>query len=88
VDDAQVKEFTKYGRIVGHEDCFKKWAREVVVHICKKERAERGSIKNEIDTEPVWDRNCSNCETSPVVRCTGLCGPCTFGEAETANGNW
>lgn len=24
---------------------------------------------------------CENCGTSPVVSLTGLCGPCTFGEA-------
>ncbi len=39
-------------------------------------------------TEPDWGRACSVCEATPVVPVTGLCGPCTFGEAETANGNW
>lgn len=33
-------------------------------------------------------RKCGNCEASPVVNVTGLCGPCTFGEADTADGNW
>ena len=38
--------------------------------------------------EPDWTRTCTNCEATPVVPCTGLCGPCTFGESETADGNW
>lgn len=35
-----------------------------------------------------WTRGCSNCGATPVVNATGLCGPCTFGEAATAGGNW
>ena len=31
---------------------------------------------------------CEVCGANPVVRATGLCGPCTFGEADTADGNW
>jgi hypothetical protein len=34
------------------------------------------------------DAPCEVCGARPVVRATGLCGPCTFGEAETAGGNW
>ncbi len=37
---------------------------------------------------PDWARRCSNCGERPIVPCTGLCGPCTFGEAETVGGNW
>lgn len=45
--------------------------------------------KNEKPTgEPDWTRGCSTCGAKPVVKETGLCGPCTFGEAETAGGNW
>lgn len=43
---------------------------------------------NDPRTKPDWSRGCENCQARPVVPCTGLCGPCTFGEAETANGNW
>lgn len=32
--------------------------------------------------------NCEVCGASPVVPITGMCGPCTFGEADTAGGNW
>lgn len=35
-----------------------------------------------------WTRGCEVCGAKPVVNVTGLCGPCTFGEAETINGNW
>jgi len=28
-----------------------------------------------------YTRRCENCDASPVVSLTGLCGPCTFGEA-------
>ena len=40
------------------------------------------------NTAPDWSRKCENCGATPVVPITGMCGPCTFGEAETANGNW
>ena len=32
---------------------------------------------------------CDSCENETVlVDDVGLCGPCCFGEADTANGNW
>ncbi len=40
------------------------------------------------ETEPDWMSNCENCGESPIVPATGMCGPCTFGEAATAGGNW
>lgn len=40
------------------------------------------------DIEPDWSRCCSNCGAAPIVPVTGMCGPCTFGEAETAGGEW
>jgi ribosomal protein L37E len=38
--------------------------------------------------KPNWEKECENCGAKPVVPLTGMCGPCTFGEAETARGNW
>ncbi len=39
--------------------------------------------------EKDWCRACANCGELPTVKGgIGLCGPCTFGEAETAGGNW
>ncbi len=35
-----------------------------------------------------WTRGCQNCDQKPVVNMTGLCGPCTWGESDTINGNW
>jgi len=46
-----------------------------------------GKVKNK-DTEPDWNTPCLNCGAKPIVPCTGLCGPCTFGEADTSGGNW
>lgn len=38
--------------------------------------------------EPDWSKKCEVCGATPVHPQTGLCGPCTFGEADTAGGNW
>lgn len=38
--------------------------------------------------EKDWDTPCQNCGQLPTVHPTALCGPCCFGEAETAGGNW
>lgn len=35
-----------------------------------------------------WHGECAVCGSSPLVDGTDLCGPCCFGEAETAGGNW
>ena len=40
------------------------------------------------DTKLDWDGKCEVCGASPIVPITGMCGPCTFGEAETAGGDW
>ena len=40
------------------------------------------------ENRPDWSGKCEVCEQSPIVPATGMCGPCTFGEASTANGNW
>jgi hypothetical protein len=44
--------------------------------------------KKDKRTNPDWKKKCSNCGASPIVPITGLCGPCTFGESDTANGEW
>jgi hypothetical protein len=40
------------------------------------------------DCDPDWTRKCESCGASPVMPATGMCGPCTFGEANTAGGEW
>lgn len=38
--------------------------------------------------EPDWGHACEVCGARPVHPVTGMCGPCTFGDAETVGGNW
>lgn len=40
------------------------------------------------DDGPDYTTKCIVCGAVPVVPATGMCGPCTFGEASTAGGNW
>ena len=40
------------------------------------------------DYEPDYMKACENCETSPIVPVSGLCGPCHWGMAGTIDGNW
>jgi hypothetical protein len=49
--------------------------------------ADPTTLENE-DTRPDWSTPCDNCGDIPTMTCTGLCGPCTFGEADTHGGNW
>jgi len=49
------------------------------------------SIREMADKEAFekdWETPCDNCGETPTVKATGLCGPCSFGEEETAGGNW
>ena len=39
-------------------------------------------------TDPDWEGTCENCGETPIVPITGLCGPCTWGDASTVGGNW
>lgn len=48
--------------------------------------ATQGDAKKK--TTPDWTKACSVCGQTPIVPDTGMCGPCTFGEADTAGGNW
>jgi hypothetical protein len=52
------------------------------------EKPEAGDWACEKCSGPDWSGKCEVCDASPIVPLTGLCGPCTFGEAETAGGNW
>ena len=70
----------------------KKWDK-VTCHACLKLRPvvqERkgGCGGGDPRTEPDYSGSCEVCGQSPIVPATGMCGPCTFGEAETAGGNW
>jgi hypothetical protein len=56
----------------------------------KKDRIKKKpeDLTNEEAFAVDWTRKCQVCEQTPVVNATGLCGPCTFGEAATIGGNW
>jgi len=41
-----------------------------------------------VDLEPDWTTKCEICGEVPIMPATGMCGPCTTGEADTAGGNW
>lgn len=45
-------------------------------------------VKKNPEIEPDWTRKCEICGQTPILPVTGMCGPCTFGEADTAGGNW
>ena len=51
-------------------------------------REKQSTQKRDPATAPDWTGNCLICGESPIVPATGMCGPCTFGEAETVGGNW
>jgi len=44
--------------------------------------------RDALDDAPNWEVECETCGQKPTVGSTGLCGPCCFGEADTAGGNW
>jgi hypothetical protein len=54
----------------------------------RKKKLKENAKKHEEDMEPDWKGKCEVCGASPIVPLTGMCGPCTFGDAETAGGNW
>ena len=50
--------------------------------------AEAGEEAAEAAFAKDWTKGCFVCGEKPVVASTEMCGPCTFGEAATAGGNW
>lgn len=60
----------------------------------KQRRHKREAQKQEPDTKQLadgdkdWNTSCICCGEVPTVHPTGLCGPCCWGESETAGGNW
>jgi hypothetical protein len=54
----------------------------------KDKQAKAARIKTLKDGDKNWDTPCQNCDALPTVYPFDLCGPCCFGEAETAGGNW
>lgn len=77
--DAEVERLTKeYPKFLWYvEACYKHKG----FHVIRKD-------KEKENTEPDWTGKCENCGASPIVPATGMCGPCTFGDADTVDGNW
>lgn len=63
-------------------------ARAKITHAGLSEIAITIDDESSEGTEPDWSGACEVCGASPVVPVTGLCGPCTFGEAGTVDGSW
>lgn len=56
---------------------------------CVTCRAVRRAEKKDVGEEGKVFGRCDVCQNETIlVAETGMCGPCTFGEAETVNGNW
>jgi hypothetical protein len=54
----------------------------------RSERKKRAKTRTADPFGKNWEGKCQVCDRSPTVNATGLCGPCTWGEADTAGGNW
>lgn len=46
------------------------------------------AVRRVTEDTPDWSRTCESCGDTPVHPVSGMCGPCTFGEASTAGGDW
>lgn len=51
----------------------------------KQIRSQQPKLK---DGDKDWSTPCQNCDQLPTVSPTDLCGPCCWGDASTAGGNW
>lgn len=56
------------------------------VSLCEVCATRKGKTDDHV--KPDWTKKCVVCGATPIVPMAGMCGPCTFGEAETAGGNW
>ena len=71
------------------DDCINNPAKQGVHTVQKMpDGSLRRGRKETADAEPDYTRSCIVCGASPVLPATGMCGPCTFGEADTIDGNW
>jgi len=59
-----------------------------VCRVCYKKAMVKKIRQTEIMAEKDWKTKCIVCGQVPTMRATEMCGPCTFGEAETIGGNW
>lgn len=57
-------------------------------NLAARERTPDVLERGDPQVEPDWSVGCEVCGQKPTLPLTGMCGPCTFGEAETVGGNW
>jgi len=50
----------------------------------KRARVAKARSATEPGMQPDWTGKCDVCGQQPIVPLTGMCGPCSFGEAEAA----
>lgn len=68
-------------------NCNRRFATEVDLN--NHQRAKhRIQTPTNVDAEPDWEGECEVCGASPIVPLTGMCGPCSFGQASAIGGNW
>jgi len=58
------------------------------LHDKMQQEMQAGPDPGDEQVQPDWTKKCEVCGETPIVPLTGMCGPCTFGEADTAGGNW
>lgn len=80
-------------KLEGKEVSEKKWreaekGKENLTKYGKRTRRKRHKKDLSESAIPDWTGQCEICGESPIVPQTGMCGPCTFGEADTLGGNW
>ena len=54
----------------------------------KQKAAPQVAEDDDQDHKPDWSGECEVCGATPIHPLTGMCGPCSFGEADTIGGNW
>jgi len=54
----------------------------------REDEKEAKDVTKENAFDAVWDVKCDVCGAVPTVKATGMCGGCTFGEADTMGGDW
>ena len=58
------------------------------VYRAAEKRAKKDAAVTDDDFGKDWQTPCIVCGQTPTMPLTEMCGPCTFGEAETMGGNW
>lgn len=71
-----------------NEDDQLKWGGQPGLDMLGKHRQRQARIAKLNDGDKDWQTPCVVCDQLPTVHPTELCGPCCFGEADTAGGNW